>query len=539
VTAIHTIIKQRVLQTSVAALAVLGMLPAHQVAAQTFITRSQEIRLGFYAGRATYYGDYNPGPFGTPFVYGFNENSPEAQKGLPENNFGGWLKLPLNPTFSVLLRGDFGSLGYEDAGLNYTMATSYNAVGASLEINPLHSFMVQPYVSLGAGMMRYTLPPKITNTDLEAFSPGSFKDKAQAMYFPVSLGVSYPLSPRVAFFAEYSLNLTNADNLDNLALPSNLMQSSYANDAFSGVRVGINVALLKFLNLKRNRKAVRKPVYMQAAAMEPMQLEREKLRPLKLVPADTLRMYYDAMKSEQDRTKISGPAPVPKPPVAAVITPPVPVTKKVEEPAKKIAPPKPPEQREFKQEEQKQVVAQVTLDRTRARAEAKAAEEARKAAEPEPAKEPELVEAEQKPARPAGPLKDKKELKNIVDRTDPTLYTDETDPFIPKLFIKPRAIPEEIIVDGFVTRDPPVGYYVQIYATVGPISAQRNRQKAIELLKDYLEDPETQVIITQRRQFYEVRIGVFDTYDDTISVLEQVLGTYYDAYSLIYLTDNL
>jgi hypothetical protein len=288
--------------------------------------------------------------------------------------------------------------------------------------------------------------------------------------------------------------------------------------------------------------------------MESIAVEREKLRPLRLVPADTLRMYWEAMKAEQEMAKnITPKQKPPEPPVAAVTTPPVkpvpaPEPVPVPEPPKKIPVAKPPEQREFKQEEQKKVVQQVAIDRSRARAEA--------------AKQPVVEPSENAVAtrlgsegtktgrvdesgenvqvvRPAGPLKDKKELKNITNRADPTLYTDETDPFIPKIFIKPRAIPDEIIVDGFVTRDPPVGYYVQVYATVGPISAQRNRQKAIELLKDYLEDADRQVIITKRRQFYEVRIGVFDSYDDTVSVLEQVLGTYYDAYTLIYLSEGI
>lgn len=509
---------------------------ASTVQAQTFLVRSQEMRVGIYAGRGGYYGEYNPGMLGSPFVYGFDQTSPASQKPFMENNFGGWLKLPLNPTFGLVLRGDFGSLGYEDPRLNYKMATSFRAFGAGVEINPLHTFLVQPYLSLGAGMMRYELPPPIPVVDLAENSPGAFKDKAQAMYFPVSLGVQYSVSNRAAFFVEYSFNLTNADNIDNLVLPRT-GSGLTGNDAFAGVRVGINVALLKYLNLRRNRKGIRKPVYLQASAMESIAVERDKLRPLRLVPADTLRMYWEAMKAEQDRAKNITPAQ--KPPVAAVATPPVkpvpvpepkpiPVTepKPVPEVPKKIAVAKPPEQREFKQEEQKQVVQQVAIDRSKARAEA--------------AKQPVVEPGEDAPAaRPAGPLKDKKELKNITNRADPTLYTDETDPFIPKLFIKPRAIPDEIIVDGFVTRDPPVGYYVQIYATVGPISAQRNRQKAIEILKDVLEDADRQVIITQRRQFYEVRIGVFDSYDDTMSVLEQVLGIYYDAYTLIYLSEGI
>jgi hypothetical protein len=113
------------------------------------------------------------------------------------------------------------------------------------------------------------------------------------------------------------------------------------------------------------------------------------------------------------------------------------------------------------------------------------------------------------------------------------------DPYVPVIMIRPKPISSEIIVDGFVTSSPPPGYYVQVFATVGPITAQRNRRTTMDILADVLESPGRQVIITKRKQFYEVRIGVFDTYDDTIQVLERVQGTYLDAYTLIYLRDQL
>lgn len=507
---------------------------------QTFITNSQEIRLGFYGGRGGYFGEYNPGPFGNPFVYGFEETEIASGTRFGENNFGGWIKLPLNNTFSVLVRADFGSITYQDAVLQYRMAGNFSGFGASLEINPFKAFLIQPYLTAGAGTMRYATPPPIPDSDLQQYSPDAFNKKSSAIYFPVSVGVSYPFSDRTSFFMEYGFNVTNADNLDNLALPAAVNGATLGNDAFGGVRVGMQVALLKVFNLRRNKRSVRRPVYPEAMQLDATQVEREKLRPLKLVPADTLMMYYAANKEESDKTKALAATKKQIPdPVPAVVTPvPVPVKPPLDLTPKKVAVAKPPEERVFKQEAEKEKVQQVTIDRQKARAEARAAEEARKNAGVD-AKTDESPAPEITSRPTAKPIASKKELKNVVDRTDPTLYTDETDPFIPKVMIKPRAIPEEIIVDGFVTRDPPVGYYVQVYATIGPISAQRNRQQTIDLLKEVLEDAELQVIITQRRQFYEVRIGVFDSYDDTVQVLEQVLGTYYDAYTLIYLTDTI
>lgn len=109
---------------------------------------------------------------------------------------------------------------------------------------------------------------------------------------------------------------------------------------------------------------------------------------------------------------------------------------------------------------------------------------------------------------------------------------------IPRVRIKPDPIPVEMTDKGVVTNDPPEGYYVQVYASVGPISAQRARNMAMDELRGIVQAPEHQVIVTKRKQFYEVRIGVFDSYDDTIGVLEAVQGTFFDAYTLIFIPEE-
>ncbi|MGM0588795.1 MAG: SPOR domain-containing protein [Bacteroidota bacterium] len=105
---------------------------------------------------------------------------------------------------------------------------------------------------------------------------------------------------------------------------------------------------------------------------------------------------------------------------------------------------------------------------------------------------------------------------------------------IPRVIIKPDPMSVEMTEEGVVTSDPPEGYYVQVYASIGPISAQRARRMAMQELEGIVQSPERQVIITKRKQFYEVRIGVFDSYDDTIGVLGAIEGTFFDAYTLIF-----
>ncbi|TNE70915.1 hypothetical protein EP331_10690 [bacterium] len=114
------------------------------------------------------------------------------------------------------------------------------------------------------------------------------------------------------------------------------------------------------------------------------------------------------------------------------------------------------------------------------------------------------------------------------------------DPTIPIIQTKTSTVPDEIPENGFVEDSAPEGYYVQVFATVGPITSSRVRKQIIEEAKrqNLLADPEKQIMIMKRKQFYEVRIGVFDSYEQTLRVLEAMQGIYFDSYSLIYLPDN-
>lgn len=130
--------------------------------------------------------------------------------------------------------------------------------------------------------------------------------------------------------------------------------------------------------------------------------------------------------------------------------------------------------------------------------------------------------------------KENEDIRNEIDERS----TLDWDPTIPVISSRPSPIPEEILENGFVIGEfPPDGYYVQVYASVGPITAQNARKMTMELLEGVVANPNRQTIITKRNQFYEVRIGVFDTYDDTLIVLRAVQGTFFDAYTLIYIPD--
>ncbi|TVQ15207.1 MAG: hypothetical protein EA364_02705 [Balneolaceae bacterium] len=86
-------------------------------------------------------------------------------------------------------------------------------------------------------------------------------------------------------------------------------------------------------------------------------------------------------------------------------------------------------------------------------------------------------------------------------------------------------------VDGAgMVRDLPDGHYVQVFAATSLQSAQNVRRNTVEMLRGVLEVPETMVFIAQRRQFYEVFIGVFNQFPETTNALRTAQGTYNDAF---------
>ncbi|MCC5933272.1 MAG: outer membrane beta-barrel protein [Balneolales bacterium] len=74
------------------------------------------------------------------------------------------------------------------------------------------------------------------------------------------------------------------------------------------------------------------------------------------------------------------------------------------------------------------------------------------------------------------------------------------------------------------------GHYVQVFAGLTLEQAQRVRQTMISQLQGVVDNPAQMVLITQRRQFYEVRVGVFNRFPETANVLRTAQGTFSDAF---------
>lgn len=129
------------------------------------------------------------------------------------------------------------------------------------------------------------------------------------------------------------------------------------------------------------------------------------------------------------------------------------------------------------------------------------------------------MQQEMKKKSEAGDIENLEEIKNRIPRID--IRDSDID-------ISPGD--REI-----VTVDPPQGYYIQVFASEASESAQRVRQTAIREIGYMLENPQKQIIITKRRRYYEVQIGVFDSYENTINVLEEIRKTFGDAFTLMYI----
>lgn len=469
----------------------LLLFVAQQSRAQgSFVSRFDEVQAGFFFGEASYFGDLNPLILGDRLQFA-DGTSPTESWRSGQYNFGTWAKVPLGRRFNVRAMAGFGNLTYTDDVSNYQMQTDFRELGLGLELlmNPGGVFV--PYLTLGVSSMRFQLPEPISHLELEPYTTGVLQSTRRTTGFPVGIGFQYYIAERAAIFVEGAFMPTQTDELDNLSTPAVLAAQRYSNDAISSIRVGMNVSIVKVFEFFRDAKKIPRQAKAEPVIRQDLNLTSNFAPPFMLLPEDSLLRAYSGLVADSlqelgvdddQMADLAQVSPAPTPPPGPVPTPvieaprPIPVVE--------------PENRQFDEEKELERIREIQEER----------------------RQMFIDRGETPPAR---------------------------DPYVPVIMIRPKPISSDIIVDGFVTSSPPPGYYVQVFATVGPITAQRNRKTTMDILADVLENPERQVIITKRKQFYEVRIGVFDTYDDTIQVLERVQGTYLDAYTLIYLRDQL
>jgi len=97
---------------------------------------------------------------------------------------------------------------------------------------------------------------------------------------------------------------------------------------------------------------------------------------------------------------------------------------------------------------------------------------------------------------------------------------------------------QEEVIDGEDSRDlrrtVPAGHYVQVFATQEYEGSILIRDRFRELLSDRLENPEEEVFIIHRRQFYEVLIGTFEQFSAARQILPPAVAEMSDAFIITF-----
>ncbi len=185
----------------------------------------------------------------TPYtMFGSNSKqdftSPNIQLG-----YGGYIKKQILPSFGI--QADFlagklqadhsqlnasGTMPYTqfDTKLNWSASLSANFTLANINWHHQKG-MIQPYFTVGGGLMGYT--PVLHSTD---GSVSNFKTDngglVHEFFIPVGLGLKVNLSPGVNLDLGYLVNFVNSDNIDGYNYGS-------TNDKFSYAHIGLEFAL--------------------------------------------------------------------------------------------------------------------------------------------------------------------------------------------------------------------------------------------------------------------------------------------------------
>jgi hypothetical protein len=442
--------------------------------AQQIRTKTYEFNLGFSVGRPAYWGDYNAGLMGSGYPYS-NGVTPQQTFGS-DISYGVHAWIPLKWGFSLRPGLEYGNLNYSipDPIDPYQMQTPYHLFSVHLQYDLDFDAAFTPYFSFGYDALNFKTPMQNEIPDFILDSSILPYQTGKASSYPITLGFNYELGELSSLFVESTLRFTSTDLLDNFTPTES--NFSFKNDAIFSYQAGLRVKVINVIRLLFDNP---KSQPLRVFTHEPVQVTWKpslpQMQPIpQRVAAPILSEPIAEVEPEQESE------PVNTEPVIPTVVAPIPVVE--------------PENRVFDRE-----------------AELKKIEELQQQKETQP---DELVE----------------EKKSNLD----------WDPRIPVIQTKASAIPEEILDNGFVTDVAPEGYYVQVFATVGPITSTRVRKQIIEEAQkqNLLADPERQVVIMKRKKFYEVRIGVFDSYEQTLRVLEAMQGIYFDSYSLIYLPDN-
>jgi OOP family OmpA-OmpF porin len=240
-----------------AALLITGILTGGQLFAQTPDTTKK------MEPTATYVKPFSPesayrtwsigvhGGIMTPYSIIQGNRSQDFTSPDGELGFGAYIKKQILPSFG--LQADFlagklksdhaqpfnagGSQPYESFStkLNWSASLSGNFTLANINWRHKQGF-IQPYFTIGAGLMGYTPTLLATNsttyTNFKPDNDGHIKE----FFIPVGAGLKFNLAPGINLDLGYQVNFVNSDNVDGY-------DHGLGNDKFSYTHIGLEFAL--------------------------------------------------------------------------------------------------------------------------------------------------------------------------------------------------------------------------------------------------------------------------------------------------------
>lgn len=419
------------------------------------------VHAGFYTGPVQYIGPYNPSVFGNPITYQTGDSDQDLQAvsetGLTggDVSFGGWSQIRLTSNFYLRGKLEFGSLVFEDSGLNYQMRTPYRTLGAALKWLSFPRARLQPYLIAGIDRLRYTSPAPNPHALFADYSPNQLGEGKRALAFPVSAGFNIRLSQRSKLFSEAAFTYTNTNQIDNFTPPADLSDYSLGNDGMFSFRFGLSIELIRRSSLPIKQRELPPPG--KSAFDPPSHIIETDFTAADLVPPDSLI-------ASRHRAGIYD---------------------RPEEPAAMI--------------------------------------------DEEHASDEHFDFGE-------GEFDTQAERDFILQWL--IRHREQTDEPVSELS-RPAPISTAIPDDsGILDTSPPQGYYVQIYASLGESFARNAMQSAIEVLDELLDNPARHIFIYETGGIYRVRIGYYEEFIPTLSMLDVIQGTFVDAYILYYMPDD-
>jgi len=450
-----------------------------------------KVRLGFFAGPTNYIGDYNPWLFGSDVSLG-GDQTIETEGLTGDLDFGFWTKIMLKKYLHLRGNASFGTLAFNIDEIDHRMNTSYKSFGIALELSAFNDSRIRPYITGGISTINYTVPLANQSEQFSDFNVSEQGDDKSAMAIPVGIGIDYHISDLTTIFFESNLTLTDADDLDNISLPSEISDAPFSNDAFVSYRFGIGFSIIELFKLKfgNKKKPKPKPVPIFKPTFD-KELMETTIKPKNLlteeeIENDKRRFFpslYDTTPPESDQIEDSV------------------------------------ETRPRQEDEKTEAEANEDADEKK----------------PDTGIQPDLT--------PAEGFNIDKELQKLnvlrlqalqSTRNDTSVSLQDAFRLVPRR--NTAVFPLFDSADGkIITATPPKGYYIQVYASVGPESTNKALENLRNILSDTtLVDESKSIFVTERDSYYEVRVGPLNTYNETVDLLDIIQGTFFDAYIILY-----